>query len=1054
MAVTTTAKSADSSSSNSSSTSSRSRSSSSSTTRTKRTRSIRAGTVSSRWLFNHFHVGELVVDARAPDAFARGTVLGAISVPPLDGCQSFADVDTQSSPSSDAARLSPRKRKLRDVVLLADRAQLGDAASWVFTLQQLLADDGLVASVKVLGDCYADFARRYPFYTTGGVASGTGAVVSGEHLVTYPNEIEDGFLYLGNMWQAESPQVIADLGITHVVNASLDVGNVFAGQGVCYHEVKIKDESAADITRFFDSTFLFIHRAKLATSSSLSTTSTAVANGGERAPAPRHRVLVHCTQGISRSATLVIAYLMRTHQWSLARAYNYTRAGRGVILPNDGFLRALLLEERRLLGGNSVAEHELDLLLQGGVPDRPAACDALALRREPSLGAAAPSRALVAVAKRHVRTGRVNCRWLYNQVQAARGIILIDTRAREAFDEDTIPSAISIPPVRDCRSLDDVESGMLSEQRYLFTAKRRKLRDVVLFGETVKSAVDSGYTSTSATSATDGNSSDRNNAWLRQLERLLVADGLVTSVKILFDGFTTFQFRYPFYTTSAMLDEIAFGLTRTRSGTHNLNYPNEILEGFLFLGNMWHAQSKQVIQHLGITHVVNASLDVDNVFAGEGVQYKAVQIKDRPESDIAAFFDSTFEFIESAKRTHHGRVLVHCTQGISRSATLVIMYLMRANNWSLVTAVNFAMASRGVVYPNEGFFRSLMAEEFRLYKGNSVTLDEVDLLLQHQIPDRPVPLESRHHKSENCSQCSKLFSLLEWKHKCSYCRKEFCSKCTSTRLANPEREKLVTGLDEQRKPRRVCDVCVSRLWKINLPRPRLGLQMRNPKCKHLNVNSLATFGKPVCISYFEGTEPQVILDVIKARFEVKSSQIVDVATENGEPVHNLAELPDEATVLVSIGKTGNVHDSSQRLKARGRSHNPTLSPRDRVIRTRFSSEGSVDALSSGAVRATKQPASRNAPDALAANELELRDERFRDMWRLAFPTMGVIERQALLKIRNPAILTDVMLGVSSLSCGSLTIQDFNRRLVDLGYADPDRELVVTLLDKSRRANGF
>lgn len=658
------------------------------------------------------------------------------------------------------------------------------------------------------------------------------------------------------------------------------------------------------------------------------------------------------------------------------------------------------------------------------------------------------SQPIVAMPKRHVRTGRVNCRWLYNQVQAARGLILIDARPREAFEEDTIPSAISIPPMTDCMTLDDVEKGMLAEQRYLFTSKRRKLRDVVLFGETVKSK----------NSRDPMRADESENSWLRHLERLIVNDGLVTSVKSLFDGFMTFKYRYPFYTTSAMLDEIAFGLTRTRSGTHNLNYPNEILEGFLFLGNMWHAQSKQVIQHLGITHVVNASLDVENVFANEGVLYKAVKIKDRPESDISAFFDSTFEFIESAKRTYHGRVLVHCTQGISRSATLVIMYLMRANNWSLVTAVNFAMASRGVVYPNEGFFKSLMAEEFRLYKGNSITLDEVDLLLQHQIPDRPVPLQIRNHKSENCSQCSKIFSLLEWKHKCSYCRKEFCSKCTSTRLANPEREKLITGLEEQRKPRRVCDVCVSRLWKINLPRPRMGLQMRNAKCKHLNVNSLSTFGKPVCISYFEGTEPQVILDVIKTRFEVKSSQIVDISTEIGEAVRNVADLPDEAIVLISIGKAGNVQDSSQRGKPRGRyqSQNPTISPRERIIRTRFSSEGNAEALNEHTVKQTPGDLRRTNSvqlDQLAA-AVEQNDTKFREMWKLSFPTMGVIERQALLKIRNPAILMDVMLGVSSLSCGAITIQDFNRMLVELGYPDVDRELVVALLDKSRRANGI
>lgn len=362
MAANAPAKSAGSSSSNTSSDSNAS--SSSTTTRPKRTRSIRAGTVSSRWLYNHFHVGELIVDMRTADAFARGSILGAISMPPLDGCASVADVDTQCALSSDAMRLSPRKRKLRDVVLVADRSQLRDAASWVFTLQHLLAAEGLVASVKVLCDSYADFALRYPFYTTESVlSSATGAVVaSGVHRVTYPNEIVSGFLYLGNMWQATSPQVIADLGITHIVNASLDVGNVFETDGVVYHDVKLKDSSAADISQFFDATCRFIHNAKQAT--------------------PRHRVLVHCTQGISRSATLVVVYLMRTHRWSLARAFNYVRAGRGVILPNDGFLHALLLEERRLLGGNSVAEHELDLLLQGGVPDHPATCGALSLRRE------------------------------------------------------------------------------------------------------------------------------------------------------------------------------------------------------------------------------------------------------------------------------------------------------------------------------------------------------------------------------------------------------------------------------------------------------------------------------------------------------------------------------------------------------------------------------------------------------------------------------------------------------------------------------------------------
>ncbi|POM81304.1 Dual specificity phosphatase [Phytophthora palmivora] len=531
--------------------------------------------------------------------------------------------------------------------------------------------------------------------------------------------------------------------------------------------------------------------------------------------------------------------------------------------------------------------------------------------------------------KRQVRRGEVNCRWLYNQVQAARGMILIDTRSREEYEQDSIPSALSIPPMANCRTLEDVENGLLEEQRYLFNSKKRKLRDVVLFGDAVKKTAEDA-------------SDTKSCSWLRKLERLIIEDGLVTSVKLLCDGFLTFKYRYPFYTTSALLDEMFAGqLTRTKSGTHNLNYPNEILEGFLFLGNMWHAQSKQVISHLGITHVVNASLDVGNTFDSDGVKYFNVTIKDRPEANIGQFFDGAYRFIESAKRTQHGRVLVHCTQGISRSATIVIMYLMRANNWSLVTAVNFAMASRGVVYPNQGFVKSLMVEEFRLYKGNSITSDEVDTMLQNLIPDRP--------------------------HKCSYCRKAFCSKCTNTRLANPEREKSAAsnGVVDEQRPRRVC--------------------------QHLNVNSLSTFGRTVCISYFEGTEAQVIMDVLKIRFGVKENQIIDISRDDGEPIRTVEEivcLPDEAEVFVSV-----------------------------------------------------------------AEDPEVAERKFRELWKLSFPSMGLIERAALLKIKRPEILMDVMLGMSSLSCGALTIQEFSQRLIELGYADSDRQAVISLLDTARRATG-
>ncbi|KAE9352808.1 hypothetical protein PF008_g5291 [Phytophthora fragariae] len=58
--------------------------------------------------------------------------------------------------------------------------------------------------------------------------------------------------------------------------------------------------------------------------------------------------------------------------------------------------------------------------------------------------------------------------------------------------------------MQSCRSLDDVEGVLLEEQRYLFSSKKRKLRDVVLFGDAVKKS-----------SADDAGEAKKTCSWLR-----------------------------------------------------------------------------------------------------------------------------------------------------------------------------------------------------------------------------------------------------------------------------------------------------------------------------------------------------------------------------------------------------------------------------------------------------------------------------------------------------------------------------------------------------------
>ncbi|XP_016110205.1 dual specificity protein phosphatase 16-like [Sinocyclocheilus grahami] len=68
----------------------------------------------------------------------------------------------------------------------------------------------------------------------------------------------------------------------------------------------------------------------------------------EKAKASNARVLVHCLAGISRSATIAIAYIMKRMDMSLDEAYRFVKEKRPTISPNFNFLGQLLDFEKKL----------------------------------------------------------------------------------------------------------------------------------------------------------------------------------------------------------------------------------------------------------------------------------------------------------------------------------------------------------------------------------------------------------------------------------------------------------------------------------------------------------------------------------------------------------------------------------------------------------------------------------------------------------------------------------------------------------------------------------
>lgn len=157
--------------------------------------------------------------------------------------------------------------------------------------------------------------------------------------IRYPNEIMPG-LYLGNRRSAVDARVFRDLGITHVVNATKVVPCKFPEKAK-YIRVRIGDKPSDDILAHLDDAVAFVH-AQLPR---------AVFPPCPDSPRSSHSVLVHCEQGISRSTTIVCAYLVCVHGLTVDQALRHVRASRPVACPNVGFVKQLERYAKRVAPG-------------------------------------------------------------------------------------------------------------------------------------------------------------------------------------------------------------------------------------------------------------------------------------------------------------------------------------------------------------------------------------------------------------------------------------------------------------------------------------------------------------------------------------------------------------------------------------------------------------------------------------------------------------------------------------------------------------------------------
>jgi len=161
--------------------------------------------------------------------------------------------------------------------------------------------------------------------------------------------------------------------------------------------------------------------------------------------------------------------------------------------------------------------------------------------------------------------------------------------------------------------------------------------------------------------------------------------------------------------------------------------PSEVLDGFLFLGNQSNAQAEK-LERAGISHVLSITSKHDGpVDVHPVLERLSLHAEDNEDQDLTPLFTPVCQFLESA-RSLGGRALVHCIAGRSRSAALVISYLMRCYRMTLADAFVAVKSRRKVILPNVGFWRQLEAEEIRLLGVASQTPLQYRALLAANPP--------------------------------------------------------------------------------------------------------------------------------------------------------------------------------------------------------------------------------------------------------------------------------------------------------------------------------
>ena len=130
--------------------------------------------------------------------------------------------------------------------------------------------------------------------------------------------------------------------------------------------------------------------------------------------------------------------------------------------------------------------------------------------------------------------------------------------------------------------------------------------------------------------------------------------------------------------------------------------PSYIIDN-IYLGNAYNAANLDILHETGIEIIINITNNIPNYYEDK-FEYKNYVIHDNNSSNIKEHLIDSYNFI---KRNADKKILVHCYAGSSRSAAIVLYYLIKNYNMKFEEANTFLKKQRDMVNINTTFIDAI-----------------------------------------------------------------------------------------------------------------------------------------------------------------------------------------------------------------------------------------------------------------------------------------------------------------------------------------------------------